>query len=114
MSKQNVTTAECDAVEYKGEYALIYEGRLDKSTVPDGFHAYDLRHKDNDWGAPATIEKSVVVNFFGSIILNHPLEIPESGLLKVGRNDINRLGYSATLSDPWESTEPVMEPRMGG
>ena len=112
MNNQNAMTAGCEAVEYKGEYALIYEGRLDKSTVPDGFHAYDIRHADEDWGDPCTIEKSVVVNFFGSIILNHPLEIPERGYLDIGETDINWLGYCATISDPWGDSEPVMEQKM--
>ena len=111
---ENVATAECEAVEYKGEYALLYEGRLDKTTVPDGFHVYDIRHSDDDWGEPRTIEKSVTVNFYGSIILNHPLDIPECGYIDVGEEDINCLGYSATTADPWENIDPVIEPTMGG
>ena len=95
--RENVATAECEAVEYKGEYALLYEGRLDKTTVPEGFHVYDIRE---DMGEPSTIENSVKVDFYGSIILNRPLEIPECGFINIGEEDINYLGYSATTADP--------------
>lgn len=32
---------------------------------------YEVRHADDDWEAPATIEKLVDINFFGTIICCH-------------------------------------------
>lgn len=38
---------------------------------------YDIRHSDNDWCDPATLERQVLVNWFGTIILDTPIEFPE-------------------------------------
>ena len=103
---------EFEAVKYKGEYALIYDGRRNRSTVPDGFFMYDIRHADEDWDKPSTIEKSVTVNFYGSIILGHTLYIPECGYLNIAEGDISWLGYCATLADTWGDIEPIMEQKM--
>ena len=114
MNNQDVTTAQCEAVEYKGEYALLYEGRLDKTTIPNGFHVYDIRHSDDALEDPRTIEKSVTVNFYGSIILNHPLEIPECGFVRIGEEDLYYRGYSASIADPWGDINPAIEQTLGG
>lgn len=37
---------------------------------------YELRHGD-DWGEPETIEKSVMVNFYGTIIADKPITLKE-------------------------------------
>ena len=111
MRNVNAAATEFDAIEYKGEYALICQGqRLDKSTIPEGFHVYAIR--ENESCDPGAIEESVSVDFYGSIIFNHPLEIPESGYIEIGGDDINWLGYEATLVDPWMNTEPLMEQKM--
>jgi hypothetical protein len=34
---------------------------------------YDLRHAENDWGQPITIEKHVWINFFGVIFTDMPI-----------------------------------------
>lgn len=57
---------------------LVSEYRVDKSLDTEGKYLYDIRHADSDWGEPATIEDSVVVNWFGTLILDKPLEILES------------------------------------
>ena len=60
-------------LEFEG---LFTDVRIDPSTIPEGRFMYCIRHSDNDWGAPRTIEPRVVVNFFGTVILDKEIEFP--------------------------------------
>lgn len=57
-------------VEVHGVKCLFTEQRLNRSPIPGFIHLYDLRHGDNP-SRPKTIENSVVVNFFGTILTDH-------------------------------------------
>ena len=37
---------------------------------------YDIRHSDQDWSDPVTIEPFVMVNHFGTIVTTEPIEFP--------------------------------------
>lgn len=50
----------------------VSEKIIPKENRHNGFY-YDLRHGDNDWVTPVTIEKSVVVNYWGTIVTEKPL-----------------------------------------
>lgn len=43
----------------------------------DGLYVYNLRHGDDNWSDPTTIEKSVNINFCGTIVSNIPLKALE-------------------------------------
>lgn len=60
-------------IEILGKTVLLYEGRLDHTTIPVGFTAYDLRHEDEDWGFPCEISPFIRVNFFGTIVSDEPM-----------------------------------------
>lgn len=49
--------------------------RVDPKTVPEGFNIYDLRHGDDD-SIPCTVEKSVLVNHYGTFMTVKPLAVP--------------------------------------
>ena len=51
--------------------------RLRKTEVPKDLYKVSIRHSDEDWGDPATVERWVMVNHFGDILLDKPLEFPE-------------------------------------
>lgn len=34
---------------------------------------YDIRHEDNDWGEPCSLEKRVWVNHFGTMATSEPI-----------------------------------------
>ena len=79
-------------VEVKGIKCLFTESRLHKFPIPGFLYIYDLRHGDNS-SRPATLENSVNVNFFGSIITDHIFELnsskidPNDKYLELKRND---------------------------
>lgn len=50
--------------------------RVDPKSVPKGLYVYDIRHSDEDWGEPATIEPKVIVNHMGAIITNEEIKFP--------------------------------------
>ena len=55
-------------VSLLGIPALLPDWRVERSTVPVGFHLYELRHADEDWGDPCQLARSILVNFYGSIL----------------------------------------------
>ena len=79
--KVNARTEEFQHVELFGKYALFTNGRIDRSTVPEGWYCYDFRGSDDDPGELRYIEESVAVNHAGSIRMPEKLELPASGRL---------------------------------
>ncbi len=53
--------------------------RTDKDILdmlPENFHVYSLRASDEDDSQAAVIEDKVLVNHYGDILLEHPLDVP--------------------------------------
>ena len=79
--KVNARTEEFQHLELFGKFALFTNARIDRSTVPEGWYCYDFRGSDDDPGELCYIEKSVMVNHAGSVLMAEMLDIPESGRL---------------------------------
>ena len=62
-----------------GKPALFTSIRTKRDTVPDGLYTYDVRHDDECRGIPCEIAPFVMVNYWGTIILAEPLELPDDG-----------------------------------
>ncbi len=60
---------------------MFSEIRIDPNTLPSGLHVYELRHADDDWGQPISLEQHVGVNFFGNVISQ--IEIPFTGFWQI-------------------------------
>lgn len=61
----------------------ITEYRVDRSQDTEGKILYDIRHSDDDWCDPATVEENVVVNWFGTILLNEPIDLGPNKYLEI-------------------------------
>jgi hypothetical protein len=61
-----------EPVELLNKPALFTNGRIDLATLPPGLFAYDLREGDN--GRASTVENSVAVNHFGTVITAEPVD----------------------------------------
>ena len=78
-------------VEINGIKCLFTESRLHRFPLPGFIKMYDLRHGDNP-SRPKTIENSVVVNFFGTILTDHVFNLDhdkngvEDKYLPINRN----------------------------
>lgn len=49
--------------------------RVNRECVPDGLHVYDVRHDDDQQGLPVQIAKWVLVNHWGTLISDKPLDL---------------------------------------
>lgn len=92
-------------VEIMGHKALFTELHVDKSTVPKGVFCYDLSHGEDN-GVPAVLEESVLVNYFGAVLMGERLEL-EKGYLPVAYEDFAYTGENMTVAGFLEkSKEP--------
>ena len=69
--------------KYEGCFATI---RIDRASVPDGWHAYDIRHDES--GNPCEIKNGyIVVNHFGTFFTQSGLPLEERESLYDGDFD---------------------------
>lgn len=62
---------------------LFSELRVDAPTIPKGLTPYNIRYSDHDDSVPATIEPRVRVDYFGTVIVNEPLDFDGSGYIEI-------------------------------
>jgi hypothetical protein len=58
---------------FRGITLYFSELRIDRDSIPKNMYCYGIRHADNDWTNPITIEPTVMVNHYGDIITEEPL-----------------------------------------
>lgn len=71
----NARNEEYEHIELLGKPALLTDSRIDRDTVPKGWHCYDLRGSDYDPGKPITVENWVVVNHAGTVLMPDDLKL---------------------------------------
>ena len=76
-----------ESVELFGKPALFTMMRIDRQSVPPGLFVYDIRNGDN--GNPATLEKNVLVNHYGTVILNRPIALTRGDYRRATSKDFN-------------------------
>ena len=59
----------------KASYGFFTNARVDRSTIPDGWYAYDIRHDDD--GDFITLEAQVLANHAGTFLTPHPVKLSE-------------------------------------
>jgi len=65
---------------------LFYDERIPPEKAPQGYpYMYHVRHDDNNWICPITIERFVVVNFFGTVFMKEPIVIGEDNYLEINQ-----------------------------
>ncbi|MFS0558813.1 LPD28 domain-containing protein [Brevibacillus sp. 179-C9.3 HS] len=80
-------------VTFRGKEASVFEGRIQVENRDPDLHYYDIRHSENDWGNPVSIEPSVSVNFFGILITSEPINMGPSSCLKLTFNEQRIFAY---------------------
>ena len=89
-----------ELMEMLGQTVLFTNMRVDRSTVPEGLYAYDVRHDDDCTGEICEIKPSVMVNHWGTIICKEPIEMDEVWHSKfVDEGDYCYLGDTAKLDE---------------
>lgn len=49
--------------------------RINRECVPDGLYVYDVRHDDDQQGLPVQIATWVLVNHWGTLLSDKPLDL---------------------------------------
>lgn len=94
-----------EEVELLGRTGYFTELRVDKETVPEWMHCYELRHGDDD-GFPVSVEESVRVNYFGAVLFTEELELGKEKALQFGYEDFGYTGEQMYLSQITGGQEP--------
>lgn len=105
METVDVQKEVLEEVELLGQIGYFTELRVDKETVPEGMHCYELRHGDDD-GFPVSVEENVRVNYFGAVLLAEALELGNEKALQFGYEDFGYTGEQMYLSQVIGVQEP--------
>ena len=87
-----------EEVELLGKKGLFTELRVDKATVPEGMHCYELRHGDDD-GFPVSVEEGVRVNYFGAVLFTDKMELGKEKAVSFGYEDFGFTGEHRKLGE---------------
>ena len=87
-----------ELIEILDKPALFSNGRISQTELPEGLYKYDLRSGDEtDF---VTLEKSVMVNHAGTVILKEPLEFGERDYIPLNEDSSpNFTGEQMTLDE---------------
>jgi len=81
MLRHNAIEEKFSEATLLGKQALFTSIRIERKSVPAGCFLYELRHADDASGDVAEVARSILVNFYGSVIMREQLILPESGRL---------------------------------
>lgn len=62
----------------KSIVGILIDERMQCDDVPSDWHVYDIRHADDDWSEPISIEPGVLVNFMGRFLTDQELTFPDT------------------------------------
>jgi hypothetical protein len=88
MTGYNAMTEDFEEVTILDKPALFTSVRIDRSTVPQCYHVYGVRHDDDCQGDAVQIARNIYVNHWGSLITRDEIKIPD-GFLDIEPEDIN-------------------------
>ena len=113
--RADVNTEEFESITLFGQPMLFTCLRCDRDTLPAGMYMYEIRHDDECRGDPCEIADWIMVNHWGTVISNRPVNLTEeqpSGKkfrLIDSENDWNYEGEMLTLKEYMEQHPPVKE-----
>ena len=99
-----VPASEGDYEEFEvlGQNALFSNYRIDRSTIPDGLYAYDLRDSCN--GIACELKDHITVNHFGTVIVKNPIDGAENGIA-LTEDDTCFFGTESTIDEFLDRSE---------
>jgi hypothetical protein len=72
-----------------GKPALFSAFRIDRTTVPRGYHLYEVRHDDGCQGIAVQLGHRIIVNHWGTIITRDKVRLRAEGFLGIKDEDIH-------------------------
>ena len=132
MQKYDARTEDFDEITLLGKPALFTTGRIDRGTVPSGYHLYEVRHSvhllrkcalraaaflplldDDCQGDAVQIAQNIVVNHWGSIITRDEIVLPNDGCLDIGPEDLNYGTGDCRSLDDYMAKYPMVQGGVG-
>lgn len=80
-----------EAVEVKGTRCEFNDMRIDRNSIPEGKHLYEVAGDDDSGGEPARVKNGIMVNFYGTLICDEELPLGEDGVLWLEDGDFKYL-----------------------
>jgi hypothetical protein len=66
------------------ECIFYIDERISQNKAPEGYpFMYHIRHDEDNWTLPISIERCVWVNFFGTVFMKKPLNFSENYYLEI-------------------------------
>lgn len=111
MYRRDAKTDTYEEIELFGMKMLLTMARIDRASVPEGLHLYELRHSDEDWCDPVQIGKGVLVNFYGTVLSREPVEMGADGFLDLDAEAIGYLDRGTVELTDYLAQKPTMQLR---
>ena len=109
MCKVDAQTEEYESFFILGQDALFTNARLDRTTIPEGLYAYDLR--DACDGNINELKDFVLVNHWGTVLVKEPIEGADKGV-QIKPYDYNYIGDITTVDEFMSEPEQLSEVAM--
>ena len=111
MAQFNAMTESFEEVTLFDKPALFTCLRIDRSTVPQGYHAYDIRHDDECQGDAVQIARGILINHWGTVITRDLVKLPIDGKRDMEPEDINyATGDCNSMKSFMEKYPPITKP----
>lgn len=81
-----------DLIEILDKTMLFTYQRIDRETLPEELYCYDIRHGDD--GEMYSLENSVFINYYGTVISKEPIDFNENTFIEIE----DRVNYLSVLS----------------
>ena len=94
-----------ELVEIDGREVLFTNGRLDRTTVPEGLFCYDIRESEGFSGEPVTLEPYVTVNHWGTVLSKEEFTLNDGGFYPI--DDFNYLGETLSIKEYMEHQNDI-------
>jgi hypothetical protein len=89
MARFNAMEEDFEEVTILDKPALFTPIRIDRNSVPRGYHMYEVRHDDDCSGIACQIARNIVVNHWGTLITRDKIKMPPDGYLDLELYDLN-------------------------
>jgi len=100
MARHNAMTESFEEATVLNKPALFTPARIDRETVPQGYHLYEIRHDDDCQGDAVEIARNILVNHWGSIITQDEIKLSPEGNLLIEPMDVNyNTGECRTMAE---------------
>ncbi len=97
--REDARKIEYETLELLGQTVLFTCLRIDRATVPDGLHAYDVRHDDDCTRIMCEIAPHIMVNHWGTVLCREQIELTDNGRRYITEDDYSYLGDEVSLNE---------------